>query len=44
MTYNTLNVEFSDRIAVLTFNRPKVLNAFDSELVSETMINTKKNL
>jgi enoyl-CoA hydratase len=37
VTYNTLNVECADRIAVLTFNRPKVLNAFDGELVSETM-------
>ena len=36
MTYNTLTVEIDDRIAVLTFNRPKVLNAFDGELVSET--------
>lgn len=37
MTYNTLNVEFADRIAVLTFNRPNVLNAFDGELIRETM-------
>jgi enoyl-CoA hydratase len=37
MIYNTLAVEISDRIAILTFNRPKVLNAFDGELVSETM-------
>ena len=37
MIYNTLTVEIADRIAVLTFNRPKVLNAFDGELVSETM-------
>ena len=37
MTYNTLVVEIVDRIGVLTFNRPKVLNAFDSELIGETM-------
>lgn len=36
MTYNTLAVEIADRIAILTFNRPKVLNAFDAELVAET--------
>jgi enoyl-CoA hydratase len=36
VTYNTLAVEISDRIAILTFNRPKVLNAFDPELVAET--------
>ena len=38
MTYNTLTVDVADRIAVLTFNRPKVLNAFDGELVGETMV------
>lgn len=32
----TLNIEVNDRIAVLTFNRPKVLNAFDGALVSAT--------
>jgi enoyl-CoA hydratase len=37
MTYHTLAVDVSDRIAVLTFNRPKVLNAFDPELIAETM-------
>ena len=37
MTYNTLAVEVDDRIAVLTFNRPKVLNAFDPELIGESM-------
>ncbi len=37
MTYSTLTVEVADRIAVLTFNRPKVLNAFDGELVGETI-------
>jgi len=38
VTYNTLTVDVADRIAVLTFNRPKVLNAFDGELVGETMV------
>ena len=37
MTYNTLTVKIDDRVAVLTFNRPQVLNAFDAELVGETM-------
>ena len=36
MTYATLTVEIDARIAVLTFNRPKVLNAFDGVLVGET--------
>ncbi|MCC6193204.1 MAG: enoyl-CoA hydratase/isomerase family protein [Burkholderiales bacterium] len=36
MTYSTIAVETSDRVAVLTFNRPKVLNAFDGVLVDET--------
>ena len=36
MTYNTIAVEVADRIAVFTFHRPKVLNAFDGELVGET--------
>jgi enoyl-CoA hydratase len=36
VTYTTLDVEVADRIAVLTFNRPKVLNAFDGVLVGET--------
>ena len=35
MSYETLNVDIADRIAVLTFNRPKVLNAFDGLLVRE---------
>ena len=36
MTYTTLSVEIADRVAVLTFNRPKVLNAFDDVLIGET--------
>ncbi|KPL52019.1 enoyl-CoA hydratase [Prosthecomicrobium hirschii] len=37
MTYETIEVDIRGRIAVLTFNRPKVLNAFDGVLVDETM-------
>lgn len=36
MTYQTIRVEKDGRIAVLTFARPKVLNAFDPVLVRET--------
>jgi len=36
VTYTTLNVEVANRVAVLTFNRPKVLNAFDGVLIGET--------
>jgi len=36
MSYDTIEVEIAERIAVLTFNRPKVLNAFDGVLVRET--------
>ena len=35
MTYTTIDLEIAERIAVLTFNRPKVLNAFDGVLVRE---------
>jgi len=35
--YDTLDVAIDDRIASLTFNRPKVLNAFDPTLIEETM-------
>ena len=38
MSYNTLVIEIDDRVALITFNRPKVLNAFDSELVEETRL------
>lgn len=37
MTYETISVEMDNRVAVLTFNRPKVLNAFDPTLVKETI-------
>ncbi len=37
MTYQTLAIEQRNRVAVLTFNRPKVLNAFDGQLVEECM-------
>src|SRR6476469_1759964 len=36
MAYETIAVERRGRIAVLSFNRPHVLNAFDPGLVSET--------
>jgi enoyl-CoA hydratase len=35
MTASTIEVETQDRIAILTFNRPRVLNAFDTTLVRE---------
>lgn len=37
MNFQTITIEHRERIAILTFNRPKVLNAFDSLLVSETL-------
>jgi enoyl-CoA hydratase len=36
VTYTTIDVDIAERIAVLTFNRPQVLNAFDGVLVRET--------
>jgi enoyl-CoA hydratase len=36
MTYQTIRLDSEGSIAVLTFARPKVLNAFDPILVSET--------
>jgi enoyl-CoA hydratase len=35
VTASTLTIDVADRIGVLTFNRPKVLNAFDGALVGE---------
>jgi len=35
MSYNTIEVEISDGIATLTFNRPKVLNALNLEVIAE---------
>ena len=35
MTYTTIEMEVAERVAVLTFNRPQVLNAFDGVLVRE---------
>jgi enoyl-CoA hydratase/carnithine racemase len=35
MTTETILVERQERVAVLTFDRPKVLNAFDAKLVGE---------
>lgn len=37
MSFQTIAIERRERIAILTFNRPHVLNAFDGVLVSETM-------
>lgn len=36
MTYDTIAIERRDRVAVLAFNRPHVLNAFDPALIEET--------
>jgi enoyl-CoA hydratase len=36
LTYTTIDVDIAERVAVLTFNRPQVLNAFDTALVGET--------
>lgn len=36
MTYETIRVEHDGRVAILTFARPRVLNAFDDALVTET--------
>ena len=36
MTYETIRIERQERVAILTFDRPKVLNAFDATLVSES--------
>ena len=35
MTYSTIELASEDEVAILTFNRPKVLNAFDTALVRE---------
>jgi enoyl-CoA hydratase len=35
VTYSTIEVDTQDSVAILTFNRPKVLNAFDTVLVRE---------
>jgi enoyl-CoA hydratase len=37
MNYETIEVGIDGRIATLTFNRPRVLNAFDPVLVRETL-------
>ena len=37
MTYASIRVERRDRVAILTFDRPRVLNAFDGGLIEETM-------
>ena len=35
MSYQTIKTRVEDRIAVLTFNRPDVLNAFNGRMVEE---------
>jgi enoyl-CoA hydratase len=35
MSYKTIKLEISDAIAILTFNRPKVLNALSLEVIGE---------
>jgi enoyl-CoA hydratase len=37
MDHETITLERDERVAILTFNRPKVLNAFDPALVTQTM-------
>ena len=32
-TYNTLTLEVADKVGTLTINRPKALNALNSELL-----------
>jgi enoyl-CoA hydratase len=36
MSYETIRIERQERVAILTFDRPKVLNAFNARLVGET--------
>ena len=36
MTYTTIETRTEGRIGILTFNRPRVLNAFDPTLIEET--------
>lgn len=36
MAYETIGVERRERVAILTFRRPHVLNAFDAALIAET--------
>jgi enoyl-CoA hydratase len=35
MSYSTINFDIKDRIAVITFNRPEVLNALNAELIED---------
>ncbi|MCP4715641.1 MAG: enoyl-CoA hydratase/isomerase family protein, partial [Deltaproteobacteria bacterium] len=36
-TYNTLTITIENAIATLTFNRPDVLNALSTEVVTEAL-------
>ncbi len=35
--YKTITVEHSERVAILTFNRPEVLNALNTEVITESL-------
>lgn len=37
MSYNTINYEVEDRILTLTLNRPEILNAFNTDMLSEML-------
>jgi len=41
MSDEVIKVEHRDAIAVITFNRPKVLNAFNNELMDKTIATVK---
>ena len=34
---NNIEIEYDSSLAVLSFNRPEVLNAFDNELMENTI-------
>jgi enoyl-CoA hydratase len=36
MSYEAIKIEYRGRVAILSFNRPEVLNAFNSALMAET--------